>query len=196
MNAGVGTADPSDEILIRRFIRGDEQAFRELYRRHTPRLRMMVLRLLGYRDADADDVLQDTWLAGCRALPGFRGDARFDTWLTTIAIRTAKRRLARVLDAPEINETTIAQDGRADFAIVASASRGCVSGPDVAVDAERVLQRLSDRSRIVFTLHYLEGFSHEDIARELGIAAGTSRAILSRGLAQLRAHYAGVTHDD
>jgi RNA polymerase sigma factor (sigma-70 family) len=185
MSAEGAQPAPPDEALIRGFLDGDEAAFRSLYRRHAPRLRMLVLRLVGYRDTEADDVLQETWLAGCRALRGFRGDARFGTWLTTIAIRTARRRMGWILDAPvalddgEIEE--LPHPGRP---------------VDAAIDAERVLQGLPERDRIVFTLRYLEGFTHEEIARELGIAIGTSRAILSRSLTQIRAHYrTKVTHD-
>ena len=169
---------PHDDVLIRRVMNGSERAFRQLYRRHTPRLRMMVLRLVGYRDADADDVIQDAWLACCRSLRSFRGDARFGTWLTAIAIRAAKRNIARAFADPE-------PLGDIDADIAASDAPPM----DAAIDAERVLRRLADRDRIVFTLHYLEGLSHEEIGRELGIAAGTSRAILSRALTTLRARY-------
>ena len=66
-----------DGALIRRFLDGDERAFRMLYERHTPRLKMTLQRLLGTRRQDIDDVVQDTWLAGCRGLHGYRGDAKF-----------------------------------------------------------------------------------------------------------------------
>jgi RNA polymerase sigma factor (sigma-70 family) len=171
-------AHPPDAALIQQVMVGNEAAFRRLYRRHTPRLRMMVLRLVGYRDADADDVLQDTWLACCRALHTFRGDAQFGTWLTTIGVRAARRRIAAVFTDPEpIDEVTM------------QAAPTDPRAMDASIDAERVLRLLPERDRIVFTLHYLEGLSHEEIAHELGIAAGTSRAILSRALTALRARY-------
>ena len=169
---------PADGVLIRRFLDGDERAFRLLYRRHAPRLRMLVLRLVRYQDADADDVLQDAWLAACRALRDFRGDARFDSWLSTIALRIARRRMGRLFyDADSTDDMDLAVD------------TGDRAPLDASIDAERALRLLPDRSRIVFTLHHMEGFSHDEIARELGIAPGTSRAIVSRALAQLRSHY-------
>lgn len=179
---------PPDGILIRRFLGGDEGAFRQLYRRHTPRLRMMVLRLVGYRDADADDVVQETWLACCRSLHGFRGDAQFPTWLTTIGVRAAKRRMASALADP---------DPFPDGDPVDLPPTWPARSLDASIDAERLLRRLSERARIVFTLHVVEGFSHDEIARELAIAPGTSRAILSRALTSLRTHlHAGVSHGE
>jgi len=178
MRLDLAQSDSPDEVLIREVMSGSERAFRRLYRRHTPRLRVMVLRLVGYDDADADDIVQDTWLACCRGLRAFRGDAQFGTWLTRIGIRAARRRMAHALDEPTSLDTT-------DAAVAATDAPSM----DAAIDAERALRRLGDRDRIVFTLHYLEGLSHDEIARELGIATGTSRAILSRALTALRAHY-------
>jgi RNA polymerase sigma-70 factor (ECF subfamily) len=179
MTDDLAQAEPTDSVLIRQFLNGNERAFRSLYRRHTPRLRMTVLRLVGYRDADADDVLQDTWLACCRALHTFRGESRFETWLTTIGIRTARRELARAFAEP---------DSMMDMIELDSVPQE-LPALDASIDAERALRHLCERDRIVFTLHYLEGFSHDEIARELGIATGTSRAVLSRALTALRAHY-------
>ena len=86
---------PSDLSLVRRIIDGDERAFRVLYDRHTPRLKMLVRRLLGRRAVDADDVLQETWLAACRSLHQYRGDAQLSTWLTSIGVRAAYASLTR-----------------------------------------------------------------------------------------------------
>jgi RNA polymerase sigma factor (sigma-70 family) len=177
----VAATDQPDGALIRQFMRGDEQAFRVLYRRHTPRLRMLVLRLVGYHEADADDVVQETWLAGCRAIRGFRGDAKFSTWLTTIAIRTARQRLA--LD--------LRTDATYDESELGAAE------PNIgdSIDVERALSLLPSHSRAVLVLHDIEGFTHEEIARQLGVAIGTSKATLSRARAKLRRYLTvEVTH--
>jgi RNA polymerase sigma-70 factor (ECF subfamily) len=177
----VAADDQPDGVLIRQFMRGDEQAFRLLYRRHTPRLRMLVLRLVGYHDADADDVVQEAWLAGCRAIRAFRGDAKFSTWLTTIAIRAARQRLA-------LNLRSEADDDESDVG---------AAPPDIGetIDVERAMALLPSQSRAVLVLHDVEGFTHEEIARQLGIAVGTSKATLSRARARLRRYLtAEVTH--
>src|SRR4029453_14166233 len=80
-------SDLTDAALINRFLGGDEASFRELYLRHTPRLRMIVLRLLGeVRRSEVDDVVQETWLAACRGIHRYAGDAKFASWLTPIGI--------------------------------------------------------------------------------------------------------------
>jgi RNA polymerase sigma factor (sigma-70 family) len=163
----------SDIVLIRRFLLGDEYAFRALYRRHTPRLRMLVWRLLAQRDADTDDVIQETWLAACRAMGRFNGDARFSTWLTTIGIRAARTRFAAVDGATSDSEDVDAMAHSAEE-------------PASTIDLERALARLPDRQRVVVVLHDIEGFTHQEIASHLGVAAGTSKVTLMRAREALR----------
>jgi RNA polymerase sigma factor (sigma-70 family) len=169
-------AGPVDAVLIRRFLDGDEDAFRALYRRHTPRLRMMVLRLLGFRDADADDVIQETWLAACRTLHTYRGDAKFGTWLTTIGMRNARSRLT--LGAETDDDALAALESPA------------VDGDHI--DIERAIARLPDHQRVVLVLHDVEGFTHEEIATHMGVATGTSKATLSRARTALRSYLNGT----
>jgi RNA polymerase sigma factor (sigma-70 family) len=159
-----------DDVLIRRFLDGDEAAFRALYRQHAPRLRMTILRVLGHRRQEADDVLQDAWVAACRGLHQFRGDSRFSTWLASIAIRTARRRMDWSLDHVELDDELAAPP----------------IGTAQAVDLERALAQLTDGHRAVVVLHDVEGYTHEEIATLLGIAAGTSRSLLTRGRRSLR----------
>jgi len=162
-----------DPALVRRFLDGDERAFRALYRRHAGRLRTIVVRLLGGRWSEADDALQDTWLAACRALATYRGDAQFSTWLIAIAIRTARRRLdlVRTFDA-------VADD------LPAPPSASVAE----AIDLDRALVLLPDGQRAVVLLHDVEGLTHDEIGQLLGMPAGTSRSLLTRGRRSLRRH--------
>lgn len=162
-----------DGVLIRRFLDGEERAFRLLYDRHTPRLKMTLRRMLGRRWEEVDDLVQDTWLATCRGLHGYRGDAKFGTWLTSIGVRTTLNHLTRT-------------DGRETEPI------GDVPSPEsdaagAVVDIERALASLPDHQRIVVVLHEIEGLTHEEIGEQLGMAAGTSKATLSRARQALRA---------
>ena len=161
-----------DSVLIRRFLAGEERAFRDLYDRHTPRLKMTLTRLLGPRRQDVEDVLQETWLAGCRGLHGFRGDAKFATWLTSIGVRTT------------LNHLTRRTSSEAELLIDAEAPGGGPAG--MAVDLERALAALPDQQRMVVLLHDVEGFTHEEIGEQLGMAPGTSKATLSRARQTLR----------
>jgi RNA polymerase sigma factor (sigma-70 family) len=171
----------ADAALIRRFLAGDERAFRALYRRHTPRLRMIIVRLLGARRSETEDVLQETWLAACRGLHRYRGEAKFSTWLTTIGIRTSRHRLALT----RADETELVDDLPAPTS----------GGTHAAIDLERGLDRLPDHQRMVLVLHDIEGFTHEEIGQQLGVAAGTSKATLSRARNALRQWLnGGLTH--
>src|SRR5262245_8768627 len=160
----------SDAVLIRRFLGGEERAFRELYERHTPQLKMTLLRLLGPRSGDIDDVVQDSWIAAARGIHGFQGNAKFSTWLTSIGIRATLAHLARHRER-EIDLPDVPADD---------------ASPDASVDVERLLRMLPEQQRIVVVLHDLEGFTHEEIGLQLDIAAGTSKATLSRARAALR----------
>ena len=134
---------------------------------------MIVMRLLGAgRRDEVDDVVQETWLAGCRGIHRYTGAAQFSSWLTTIGIRAAYSRFVRATDA----ETELFDD------LPAPAG----AGPAAVIDLERALSQLPDQQRVVVVLHDIEGFTHEEIARQLGIATGTTKSTLSRARSALR----------
>jgi RNA polymerase sigma-70 factor (ECF subfamily) len=163
----------TDAALIGRFLGGDEAAFRELYLRHTPRLRMIITRLLGAaRRDELDDLVQETWLAGCRGIHRYAGDAKFSSWLTTIGIRATYSRFARTLDV------------ESDLFDEIPAPSG--APPGSVIDLERALSVLPDHQRVVVVLHDVEGYTHQEIAEQLGIASGTAKATLSRARSALR----------
>jgi RNA polymerase sigma-70 factor, ECF subfamily len=170
--------EPSDAALIRRFLDGDEAAFRDLYLRHTPRLKMTVRRLLGFRQQEMGDVVQDTWLAACRGMHAYRNDAPFSAWLTSIGARATYAALTRLTS----RDTDPATDD------LAAPER---DDPESAIDLERALDGLPDTQRVVVVLHDIEGFTHHEIAEQLGIAAGTSKATLFRARRTLRAALTG-----
>ena len=167
-------AELSDAVLIRRFLDGDEAAFRALYGRHTPRLTMTIRRLVGRRQHDVDDVVQETWLAGCRGIHAYRGDAKFSSWLTSIGVRATYALLSRAT----AREMELMDDVEAPVPHI--------DGPATLIDLERALAGLADLPRMVVVLHDVEGFTHEEIAGQLGMATGTSKATLSRARRVLR----------
>lgn len=148
---------------------GDEAAFREVYRLYTPRLLASVSRLLGPRRAEAEDVVQETWLRAVRGLRTFRGESSFSTWLIGIGIRCALEALRR--DRPQTHD---------DEPSSASAT------PDAAIDLERGLRALADGYRAVLLLHDVEGCTHAEIASLLGIEPGTSKSQLFHARRALR----------
>ncbi len=154
--------------MLERLRRGDEAAFRQLYRLHTPRLFAIALRLLSRR-ADAEDVVQEAWLRAVRGLVGFRGESAFTTWLTGIVIRCALETLRK--RRPE-------QVGAAEGSVDPE--------PDLALDLERAVAALPDGYRTVLILHDVEGLTHDEIAGVLEIEPGTSKSQLFHARRALR----------
>jgi len=155
--------------------RGDERAFRVLYRRHTPRLFPFVRRLVGGELADAEDVVQETWLRAVQSLDRFRWEAAFATWLAGIGLNVTRdwmRRRGRSLE-------TAWNDAGVDAPI-----REVPHGE--RIDLERAIAALPDGARTVLVLHDIEGWPHETIAERLGITTGTSKSQLHRARRALR----------
>lgn len=158
--------------LIDRARAGDHQAFEELYNSHSPRLYALCLRLAGGDSVAATALLQDAFIAAWRGLPRFRGDAPFTSWLHRLAVnamlqnaRSNKRRSARVLFMDD--SSMPGTESRADR-------------PDIAMDLEDAIARLPSGARTAFVLHDIEGYQHNEIAEQLGVAVGTVKAQVHR----------------
>src|SRR5687768_5462335 len=158
--------------------RGDEVAFRTLYRRHTPRLLQLVLRLLGGAETEAEDVVQETWLKASSSLDRFRWESSFGTWLTGIGLNQARYDLHRTGRRPiyEGDPEEILSRVRVECRAVAE-----------RVDLERAIALLPDGYRTVFVLHDVEGYAHAEIAARLDISEGTSKSQLFHARRTLRA---------
>jgi len=164
-----------ERALAERALGGDELAFRQLYRRHTPRLYQLVRRLLGGHDADAEDAVQDTWLKATERLGDFRWECAFGTWLCAIGLNVAREQMRRRTRRPEVEWPEGHEPAH---------------GPQLArvdvMDLERAIAELPDGYRTVLVLHDVEGYTHEEIAAELGITAGGSKSQLFKARAKLR----------
>lgn len=164
-----------DRHLVTRFLtHRDEEIFRELYRRHTPALYLMALRLLGGSGKGAEDAVQETWIRAVRGLSGFRWEASLRTWLTGIAIRTCREALRNAGPAGRLTGDEAAPGGAV-----------APPGPGV-IDMERAVRSLPDGAREVLVLHDIEGLTHEEIGERLGIQAGTSKSQLHKARRALR----------
>jgi RNA polymerase sigma-70 factor (ECF subfamily) len=160
---------------IRRAREGDGEAIRELYRRYGPRVFSVVRRLAG-EDALAEDWAQEAWIRAIRALPTFRGEARFSTWLHRIAVNSAlhgrrwrERRARNEVALP----LTLPVRERGDDTVL-------------RITLQRALDRLPEGMRQVIVLHDVEGYTHEEIADVLGVTAGTSKSQLFKARARMR----------
>ncbi len=156
---------------------GDEAAFRDLYRRHTPALYRLALRLGGGDESWAEELVQRAWIRAVESLGAFGWRSALSTWLGGIAINCARELWREGRGRDE------ALDEQEDRAPMAGAS---VAGAEDRIDLERAIQRLPQGYRQVFVLHDVEGYTHEEIGGLLGIEAGTSKSQLSHARRRLR----------
>jgi RNA polymerase sigma-70 factor (ECF subfamily) len=159
------------DAVVRRAQAGDVDAFELVYRAHASAIHALCRRMCG-DDAEARELVQDVFVRAWERLPSFRGQSALATWMHRLAVnvvlekwRTAKREALRMLDDPDGLE------------LDASAAPPDL---DTAMDVAEATAKLPGGARIVFVLHDIEGYSHDEIATMTGIAAGTSRAQLFR----------------
>ena len=167
----------NEQLTVQRAINGDQAAMRALWTRHAPHIDVVVRRLVGHDPDLAADVAQEVWIQIFRALSSFRGDAQFGTWAHRIAVnrtlnalRRTKRMAAMEVD---VDDETASVEPEAERALLAAS-------------IEEAANKLSPGARTVFLLHDVEGYTHEEIAVELGITAGGSKSQLFKARAKLR----------
>ena len=174
--------DP-DHALARQASAGDMTAFEALYRRHLGRVHGVIARLVGGAGARAEDLTQEAFVRAWQALPGYRFQSKFSTWLHKLAVNTALMELRSRRSQPlHDDEDAVDSIGTPD-----SAGHGTALG----MDLERAVATLPPRARAVLVLHDVEGWKHEEIANELGMAIGSSKAQLHRARGLLRERLAG-----
>lgn len=164
------TDDESD--LVRRAQARELPAFERLYRAHVGRVHAICLRMTA-NARSAEEMTQKTFLTVWQKLPDFRGESAFSSWLHRVAVNTVladlraeHRRTQRVFgtEDPAAFETPV--------------TSGAV--PGVRLDLEQAIAGLPPQARAVFVLHDVEGWQHQEIAEQLGVATGTSKAQLHR----------------
>jgi RNA polymerase sigma-70 factor (ECF subfamily) len=166
---------PREAELIRQAADGDGRAIRSLYDRYAPRVYAVVRRIAGDDDL-AQDYAQEAWIRAIRALPTFRGDSRFSTWLHRIAVNAALQAL-RKQEGRRKRETPKAVD-----MAIAPKTRDSL----LQRRLEEALDGLPEGMRRVLILHDVEGYTHEEIGDVLGVTAGTSKSQLFKARAKMR----------
>lgn len=158
---------------------GDRRAFERLYRAHVDRIFTVCARMTGDR-MYAEELAQDVFVRAWDKLGQFRGEAAFGTWLHRLAVnvvlnerKAARRRRDRFEDVEDLDSVG-KHDSRAD------------EDAGVAVDLEAAIALLPPGARRVFVLHDVEGYTHEEIARMMGVTSGGTKAQLHRARMLLR----------
>ena len=180
---------PSDEELVRRFNSGDTEAYSELVLRYQDRIFTLCLRWMRDRQV-AEEVAQDVFIAAFRALPRFRGDAKFSTWLFRIAVNHCKNRRLykrrRRHDQHEPLEGQPREDGPERQ--LPSADPGtdrALHRSEASSILQEALEHMDESYRTILVLRDIQGLPYEEISDILDLPRGTVKSRLHRARAQL-----------
>ena len=174
-----------EAVAIARAQRGDQQAFERLYHLHKARVYSLCLRMLG-NPAEAEDMAQEAFLQLFRKVQTFRGESAFSTWLHRLTVNVVLMHLRKKgLPVISLEEATESDDeeapprefGAEDLLLAGSLDR---------VVLERVIEKLPTGYRLIFTLHDIEGYEHNEIAEMLDCSVGNSKSQLHKARLRLR----------
>jgi RNA polymerase sigma-70 factor (ECF subfamily) len=166
-----------DEVLVRRFLDGDREAFGILVQRHERRVYNLAFRMLG-REEDARDATQDAFLSALRKVSGFRGEAQFTTWMHRVTINACYDLMRKTSRQPMLHVV-----GENDELASEPGPPVEDHGDEVAgtTDVERALMKVPIEFRSVLVLHDLQDVAYDEIARILDVPVGTVKSRLHRG---------------
>ncbi|WP_370601651.1 RNA polymerase sigma factor [Pseudomonas nitroreducens] len=180
-----------DSELLSRLLAGDQQAFRALVATYQGAMRAVAIAIVG--SAQADEVVQDAWLAAVRNLDGFQGRSSLKTWLLTITANTAKSRLRKVrrevslddLPAPHgsIDDARFAADGHwspAPLAWHEDSPEALLAEEELRECLEKTLASLSELQRSVLLLRERQGLELDEICNLLDVSLSNVRVLLHR----------------
>jgi RNA polymerase sigma factor (sigma-70 family) len=168
-------SNPSNQIyseadLIEGCIRGDRKMQYELYQRFAPKMYGVCLRYAGKAE-EAEDILQEGFVKVFKKIGSYRGEGSFEGWVRRIFVNTAIehfRKKTYLQPITEYEESTV--EGKYLSVLDSLAEK----------DIVQLVQQLSPGYRTVFNMYVIEGYTHKQIADELGISEGTSKSQLSR----------------
>ncbi|MFL6116243.1 MAG: RNA polymerase sigma factor SigM [Catenulispora sp.] len=174
--ADLGLLDDRD--LLSRHAAGEADAFGELFRRHRDRLWSVALRTLGDPE-EAADALQDAMVSAYRAAGSFRGDAAVTTWLHRVVVNACLDRIRRRNSRPTVPLPEVETESQRPSAT------DDIANIDLRLALASALATLSEEQRVALILVDVEGYTVEEAARALGVAAGTIKSRCARARAKL-----------
>ena len=170
-----------DPAIVRRAARGDAKAHEIIYRAFSAPVYSIGLRFTRV-PAQAEDLLQETFIEILRSLPKFRGEAPLGSWIRRIAV---SKSLMFLRSAWHAKGQSLDEDWD-DMTPARGDSHGVSNRPDDALDLDAAMASLPPVSRAVVWLHDVEGFTHREIAEFMGKSESFSKSQLSRAYQRLR----------
>jgi RNA polymerase sigma-70 factor (ECF subfamily) len=182
-----------DETLVAQAAKGNREAFDELVRRYQSRMFQLV-RILTSGDAEAEDLVQDTFVRAYRAVGQFRGDSTFRTWLHRIAVNVVRSHATRTSSRGDRRRLRYARDASPDTDRRDEESEiGRVTANEDLENAvvrrrmiDQALARLPPDMRLMITLRDVQGLEYREIALITGVPIGTVESRIFRGRRRLR----------
>lgn len=172
----------SDRELVERVKQGDKRAFDLLVQKYQFKITKLVSRYL-HDPTEAMDVAQEAFIKAYRAIPGFRGDSAFYTWLYRIAINTAKNHLVALGRRPpnaDIDSQEAEQFGGDSWLKENATPERLLLKDEIEQVVFKAIEDLPEDLRTAITLRELEGLSYEEIAQAMGCPIGTVRSRIFR----------------
>jgi RNA polymerase sigma-70 factor, ECF subfamily len=179
------SANSVDSDILARAQAGDHRAFAHLYSLHKRRIYSLCLRMVG-NIAEAEDLTQEAFLQLHRKIATFRGDSAFSTWLHRLAINVVLMQLRKkglsVISLDEAMEPTVEERPGRSF----GAPDLTLSGAIDRMALQRAIEDLPAGYRLIFVLHDIEGYEHNEIASMLDCSIGNSKSQLHKARLKLR----------
>jgi RNA polymerase sigma-70 factor, ECF subfamily len=184
-HGAASAANPQDAEVLARAQAGDHQAFAQLYALHKRRIYSLCLRMVG-NIAEAEDLTQEAFLQLHRKIATFRGDSAFSTWLHRLAINVVLMQLRKkglsLISLDEAMEPTPEDGPSRSFGAPDLTLTGAID----RLALERAVAELPAGYRLIFILHDVEGFEHNEIASMLDCSIGNSKSQLHKARLKLR----------
>ena len=180
------TYELSEKEAIARAQDGDASAFELLYQLHSARVYALCLRMTG-NPAEAEDLLQDTFVMVFRKIRTFRGDSAFSTWLHRVAINLALMlRRKKASTETSLLETGDPETGHPGHLEQLAVADPFLTGSLDRLHLQRAMQKLRPFQKLVVVLHDIQGYKHTEIAKMMDWSVGNSKSRLHRARARLR----------
>lgn len=182
--------EPDDAQLVAHSLAQDHEAFGRLIDRHAATIVNLAYRMVGNR-AEAEDLAQEAFVAAFKALPTFRADSKFSTWLYRIASNKCKDWLR--VKRPGQGQHDVDVDEQLDLQVAEDRTpETLLSQQQVAQELEQAIQRLPPLYREAFVLKHVEGLSYEEMEEILGVSGDTLKMRVYKGRVQLSRELAAL----